>query len=100
MSSITASGLFGESTMPSRRDISVSTLPSSLVGYAHGDRLARDALLVTADCNPPIGSRHAHEHPWGLRGSSDVICGIRATTARVRPQPKPGSSTVHRSHKS
>jgi hypothetical protein len=41
-------------------------------------RLAREISAAT-DCNPPIGS----VHHWGLRGSSDVICGIRATIAGV-----------------
>src|SRR3954470_19419438 len=78
MSTTTASGLVRESTMPSRRDISVSTLSSCLVATTRGDRPARDADV--AACNPPIGSRHL----WGLRGSTDVICGIRATIAGVR----------------
>src|SRR5262245_37231297 len=38
--------------------------------------------------SPPRQSpdRLKDEHLWGLRGSSDVICGIRATIAGVRQQ--------------
>jgi hypothetical protein len=34
--------------------------------------------------------------PGGLRGSTDVICGIRATARQFRPQPKRRSSTIDR----
>src|SRR5262249_37326063 len=65
-------------------DISVSTLSSCLVATTRGDRLACDAprhrRLQSPDRLAPP------RHPWGLRGSSDVVCGIPATMTGGRPQ--------------
>jgi hypothetical protein len=51
---------------------------------------SRHALVrrAAANCNPAATR--------GLPGSTDVICGIRATGRRVRPQTIWPSSTVHR----
>src|SRR3981081_4552799 len=94
ISSTTASGLFGESMMLSRRGM--PSRPYFFEFRYDGDTHAagRHALVrrVAAGCNPTgrlVGF-------LGLPGSSDVICGIRATAPGVHPQAKRCSSTTLR----
>src|SRR3954463_1775868 len=92
INSYPASELVEESILLSRRDM--PSRPCLLLKwlrwrYARSRPTHSCLYRVAANCNPS-------SVPASLRGSSDVICGIRATAPPVHPQAMHRSSTALR----